>query len=207
VSNKTAPVRRWSRSGAAGTTRGRLARFGYQPITSGSPPLVNFAQIRLTKRGTIFGIHDQKGGRTWFGVRTVSPRKDQSCRVEPLFRLLHPLSLASCALRLFQLTPSHTEEALALVASAFTTVGSIAVASIVVQPYAVEWRWGSELLRSVLVPPELTELIAADTIPTLPASRALVAVIERSLTAAPIAANGAGVSLPKWIVRAMLFGR
>jgi hypothetical protein len=65
-------------------------------------------------------------------------------------------------LRLFQLTPSHTEEALELVALAFTTVGSIAVASIVVQPYAEEWRWASELLRSV---PELTELIAADTIP------------------------------------------
>ena len=70
----------------------------------------------------------------------ISLRKDQSCRVEPLFRLLHPLSLASCALRLFQLTPSHTEEALALVALAFTTVVSIAVASTVVQPYAVEWR-------------------------------------------------------------------
>src|SRR5438445_6717878 len=85
-------------------------------------------------------------------VRTVSPRKDQSCRVEPLFRLLHPLSLASCALRLFQLTPSHTEEA--LVALAFTTVVSIAVASTVVQPYAVEWRWASALLRWVLGPPE-----------------------------------------------------
>jgi hypothetical protein len=152
--------------------------FGYQPITSGSPPLVNFAQIRLTKRVTIFGIHDQKDGRTLVrGVRTVSPRKDQSCRVEPLFRLLHPLSLASCALRLFQLTPSHTEEALELVALAFTTVVSIAVASTVVQPYAVEWRWASELLRSVLVPPELTELIAADTIPTHPASWALVPVL------------------------------
>jgi hypothetical protein len=51
-----------------------------------------------------------------------------------------------------------------LVALAFTTVVSIAVASTVVQPYAVEWRWASGLLRSVLVPPELTELIAADTI-------------------------------------------
>ncbi len=38
------------------------------------------------------------------------------------------------------------------------------------------------------MPPELTELIAADTIPTDRASRALVAVIERSLTAAPITA-------------------
>jgi len=59
--------------------------------------------------------------------------------------LLHPLSLASRALRLFQLTPSHIEEALALVEPAFITVASIAVgfivvAFIVVQPYAVEWR-------------------------------------------------------------------
>jgi hypothetical protein len=29
-----------------------------------------------------------------------------------------------------------------------------------------------------------------------------VAVIERSVTVAPVTANGAGVSLPKWIVRA-----
>jgi hypothetical protein len=58
--------------------------------------------------------------------------------------------LASRVLRLFQLTPSHIEEALELVALAFTTVVSIAVVSIavvstavgstVVQPYAVEWR-------------------------------------------------------------------
>ena len=40
----------------------------------------------------------------------------------------------------------------------------------------------------MLVPPELTELIAADTIPTHRASRALVVVIERSLTAAPVTA-------------------
>ncbi len=40
----------------------------------------------------------------------------------------------------------------------------------------------------MLVPLELTELIAADTIPTHRASRALVAVIERSLTAAPVTA-------------------
>jgi hypothetical protein len=58
--------------------------------------------------------------------------------------LLHPLSLASRVLRLFQLTPS-LEEALALVALAFITVASIVVvfivvAFIVVQPYAVEWR-------------------------------------------------------------------
>ena len=168
--------------------------------------LVNFAQIRLTKRVTILSTIRRLGG-LWFRVRTVSPRKDQSCRVEPLFRLLHPLSLASCALRLFQLTPSHTEEALALVALAFTTVVSIAVASTVVQPYAVEWRWASELLRSVLVPPELTELIAADTIRTDRASRALATVIECSVTAAPVIANGASVSLPKRVVRAMSFGR
>jgi hypothetical protein len=64
--------------------------------------------------------------------------------------LLHPLSLASRVLRLFQLTPSHIEEALALVALAFIMVASIVeafivvpfivVAFIVVQPYAVEWR-------------------------------------------------------------------
>jgi hypothetical protein len=58
--------------------------------------------------------------------------------------LLHPLSLASRVLRLFQLTPSHIEEALALVALAFIAVASIVpfivVAFIVVQPCAVEWR-------------------------------------------------------------------
>ena len=35
---------------------------------------------------------------------------------------------------------SHIEEPLELVASELTTVVSIAAASIVVQPYAVEWR-------------------------------------------------------------------
>jgi hypothetical protein len=54
--------------------------------------------------------------------------------------LLHPLSLASRVLRLFRPMPSHIEEALASVAPAFTTVASIAVAFIVVQRYAVEWR-------------------------------------------------------------------
>jgi hypothetical protein len=67
-------------------------------------------------------------------------RVDQSCRVEPLFRLLYRLSLASRALRLFQLMPSHIEEALALVVSALVVSALIAVAFIVVQPYAVEWR-------------------------------------------------------------------
>jgi hypothetical protein len=81
-----------------------------------------------------------------------------------------------------------------LVALAFTTVVSIAVASTVVQPYAVEWRWASELLRSVLVPPELTELIVADTIRIDRASRALVTVIERSVTVAPVTAEVAILS-------------
>jgi hypothetical protein len=36
--------------------------------------------------------------------------------------------------------PSHTEEVLALAALAFTTVASIVVAFIVVQPYAAESR-------------------------------------------------------------------
>jgi hypothetical protein len=71
----------------------------------------------------------------------ASPKKgNQSCHVEPLFRLPHSLSLASRVLRLFQLTPSHIEEALALVALAFITVVFIAVAFTVVQPCAVEWR-------------------------------------------------------------------
>jgi hypothetical protein len=108
-------------------------------------------------------------------------------------------------LRLFQLTPSHTEEALELVALAFTTVVPIAVASTVVQPYAVEWRWASELLP--LVPPELTELIAADTIRIDRASWALVTVIECSVTVALVTANDGSVSLPKRVVRAMSFGR
>jgi len=76
----------------------------------------------------------------------ISLRKDQSCRVEPLYRLLHPLSLASCLLRLFQPTPSLEEAvavvalALAFITVAFITVPFIVVAFIVVQPYAVEWR-------------------------------------------------------------------
>jgi hypothetical protein len=52
-----------------------------------------------------------------------------------LFRLLHPQSSASFVSPPFQLTPSHIEEALELVALAFimavyTVVESIAVASI-----------------------------------------------------------------------------
>jgi hypothetical protein len=67
-----------------------------------------------------------------------------------------------------------------LVALTFITVASIAVAFIVEQRYAVEWLWALELLRSVLVPPEPTELIAAVTI-RIDRARAFVAVIERSL--------------------------
>jgi hypothetical protein len=48
--------------------------------------------------------------------------------------------LVSRALRLFQLTPSHIEEALVLVALALVMSAFIAVAFIVVQPYAAEWR-------------------------------------------------------------------
>jgi hypothetical protein len=51
--------------------------------------------------------------------------------------LLLPLSSASLALRRSQLTPSHIEEALELVALAFTTVVYIVAAFIVVQPYVV----------------------------------------------------------------------
>ena len=48
--------------------------------------------------------------------------------------------MAPRVLRLFQLTPSHTEEALALVVLASVVSAFIMVAFIVVQPYAVEWR-------------------------------------------------------------------
>jgi len=58
--------------------------------------------------------------------------------------LLHPVSLASCLLRLFPPTPS-LEEAVAVVALvlafitvAFITVPFIVVVFIVVQPYAAE---------------------------------------------------------------------
>jgi len=125
----------------------------------------------------------------------ISLRKDQSCRVEPLYRLLHPLSLASCLLRLFQPTPSLEEAvvvvalALAFITVAFITVPFIVVVFIVavfivVQRYAVEWRWASVLLPSVQLLQEHMEPNAADTIPTQRATRALVAVIERSVTAA-----------------------
>jgi hypothetical protein len=55
--------------------------------------------------------------------------------------LLHPSSLASDALRPFQLTPLRTAVAvvLGLVVLAFITVASTTVAFTVVQPYAVGW--------------------------------------------------------------------
>ena len=58
-----------------------------------------------------------------------------------------------------------------MVGLAFTMVVSIAVASTVVQPYDAEWRWASELLRWVLLPPALMH--AADIIPTDRATRLL----------------------------------
>ena len=71
--------------------------------------------------------------------------------------------------------------ALELAAQAFTTV-----AFIVVQPYAVEWRWASVLLPLVLLLQEHITRHAADTIPTHRATRALATGIERSATATPI---------------------
>jgi hypothetical protein len=103
--------------------------------------------------------------------------------------LLHPLSLASCLLRLFQPTPSLEEAvaavalALAFITVAFITVPFIVVVFIVVQRYAVEWRWASVLLPSVQLLQEHMEPKAADTIPTHRATRVLAAVIERSVTA------------------------
>jgi hypothetical protein len=52
-------------------------------------------------------------------------------------RLLHPLSSASPALRLFPLTPSHIEEALVLVELALITAAFIALAFIVAVSIAV----------------------------------------------------------------------
>ena len=108
--------------------------------------------------------------------------------------MLHPLSLASCLLRLFQPTPSLEEAvvalALAFITVAFITVPFIVAVFIVVQRYAVEWRWASVLLPSVQLLQEHMEPNAADTIPTHRATRVLAAVIERSVTAAPITAPG-----------------
>ena len=83
--------------------------------------------------------------------------------------------------------------ALAFITVAFITVPFIVVlfivaVFIVVQRYAVEWRWASVLLPSVQLLQEHMEPNAADTIPTHRATRVLAAVIERSVTAAPITA-------------------
>jgi hypothetical protein len=106
--------------------------------------------------------------------------------------LLHPLSLASGVLRLFQLTLSHIAEALALAALAFIVAVSI-VAALIVVPFivvafivvcALEWRQASVLLPSALLPQAHITRRAADTLPTHRATRASAAVIERSVTAA-----------------------
>ena len=73
--------------------------------------------MRRAIRGNILTNHVEKG--------------DQSCHVEPLFRLLHPLSLASGALRPFQLTPSHI--VVAPVAPALLALASIMVVSTMVR--------------------------------------------------------------------------
>jgi hypothetical protein len=70
---------------------------------------------------------------------------------------------------------------LALVALAFTTVVSIAVAFIVVQPCAVEWRSAPELLQWEQL--ELTELIAADITPI---DRATKLMQDRANTSASL---------------------
>jgi hypothetical protein len=92
--------------------------------------------------------------------------------------LLHPSSLASDALRPFQLTPLRTAVAvvqvlvvLAFITAASATVAFTAVAFTAVQRYAVGWPWASVLLPSVLLLTAHTEVIAADTIPIQPATR------------------------------------
>jgi hypothetical protein len=82
--------------------------------------------------------------------------------------------------------PSHIEELLALVASELAALAFTTVAFIVVQPYAVEWRWASVLLPLVLLLQEHITRHAADTIPTHRATRALATGIERTATATPI---------------------
>ena len=86
--------------------------------------------------------------------------------------------------------------ALAFITVAFITVPFIVVVFIVVQRYAVEWRWASVLLPSVQLLQEHMEPNAADTIPTHRATRVLAAVIERSVTAAPITVPVSAASHP-----------
>jgi hypothetical protein len=104
--------------------------------------------------------------------------------------LLQPLSLASHVLRLFQLMPSHIEEALALVALALITVVSIAVAFTVEQPCAVGWRSASELRQWEQLPLGLTELIAADTIPIDRATELLKGRRQHAGEVAPVTVGG-----------------
>jgi len=70
---------------------------------------------------------------------------DQSCHIEPVFRLLPPLSWRSHVLRLFQRMPSLEEAVAGITAVVFTTLVFTAVVCIadaftVERPYAVEWR-------------------------------------------------------------------
>jgi hypothetical protein len=96
--------------------------------------------------------------------------------------LLHPLSSASHALRLFQLTLSHIGVAPAFITAAFIALAFITVASItvvfivvafiVVHTYAPGWQSVSVLLRWELLPLVLITGHAVDTIPTHRATRA-----------------------------------
>jgi hypothetical protein len=87
--------------------------------------------------------------------------------------------------------PSHIEELLALVALELAALAFTTVAFIVVQPYAVEWRWASVLLPLVLLLQEHITRHAADTIPTHRATRALATV--SSVRRPPRLSGGAGV--------------
>jgi len=69
-----------------------------------------------------------------------------------------------------------------------TAVAFTAVASIVVQWCALEWRWASVLLPSVPLLREHTTRRAADIILTLRATNGLVPVIESPVSAALVSA-------------------
>jgi hypothetical protein len=72
------------------------------------------------------------------------------------------------------------------VALAFITVVSIAVASTVEQPCAVGWRLASELPQWEQLPLELTELIAAVTIPMDRATKSLLGRAATSMRLFPL---------------------
>jgi hypothetical protein len=105
---------------------------------SGTPTVDCGTKFRPTAFVFPDGIADK--GTEELKRSAASPEKgNQSCHV--VSPLLHPLSLASGASLLFQLTPPHIfEEVLALVALALVASAFIVVAFIVVQRYAVEWR-------------------------------------------------------------------